>query len=207
MALGNTEPTQGTVTYQEVCEEIGKLHVLKTVAAMRKKAILRDRSFPHCLFLAGEDVSQQTDRNQLSVLRVQEPLEIKDTTAEVFPCCFPPPYRHSLPLLQDGFSAKLELLLRGRKVFKIKKKKNNKSPIRSRLASNKFKSPNNLPLQTSGAWQRLDDLLRQQEEMCSYLKISPELRRQPQKHKIFLPSFLAFCLLVCLSFFLRKGRW
>lgn len=114
-----------------------------------------------------EPAGRQRNLNQLSVLRVQEPLEIKDTTAEeVFPCCFPPPCRHSLPLSQDSFSAELELLLRGRKVLKIKKKKNSKSPLRSRSAFNKFKSPNNLPLQISGVWQHLGDLLREQEKRC-----------------------------------------
>lgn len=56
------ESTQGTLTYQEVCEEIGKLKGLETAEAMRKKPMLRDQAFPHCLFLAGDDMSQQTGR-------------------------------------------------------------------------------------------------------------------------------------------------
>ena len=36
--------------------------------------------------------------------------------------------------------------------------------------------------------------------MCSYLKISPELRRQLQKHKTFLPSLPSACLFASLSF-------
>lgn len=56
------ESTQGTLTYQEVWEDIGKLNGLKTVEATRKKSMLRHQSFPLCLFLAGEDMSQQADR-------------------------------------------------------------------------------------------------------------------------------------------------
>lgn len=59
------ESTQGTLTYQEACEEIeerGRFNGPEVVEAMREKPMLRDQSFPHCHFLAGEDTSQQTDR-------------------------------------------------------------------------------------------------------------------------------------------------
>lgn len=104
--------------------------------------------------------------SHLSVLRVQEPLEFKDTNAEkIFSHLFPPPlhmYRHSLPLLQDNFSAELKLLLRGRKI--LNKKKKQEKPYQKQISIKQFKSPNDLPLQTSGAWQHLDDLLREQAE-------------------------------------------
>jgi len=61
-----TELTQGALTHQEVCKETGKRDGLEIVEAKRKQPGLRDQSFPHCLFLAGEDTSQQTENlNQL----------------------------------------------------------------------------------------------------------------------------------------------
>lgn len=115
-------------------------------------------------------------------------------------------YRHSLPLLQDNFSAELKLLLRGRKILNKKKK-----PYQKQISIKQFKSPNDLPLQTSGAWQHLDGLLREQAER--YVLIwKPSLKSggsQLPKHKTFLfPPLPSACLLVCLSLFLRKdGYW
>lgn len=146
-----------------------------------------------------KSADRQKNLNQCSVLRVQEPLEIKDTSAEkVFSCSFLPPYRHSLPLLQDSFSAELGLLLRGRKVLKVKKEKNNKSPIRNGSASNEFKSPNNSLLQTSGVWQHLDDLPREQEKRC--VPIWKSVLNSEGSLKITNPSFLP-SLPTCLPLF------
>lgn len=75
----------------------------------REAHVQRSLSLTVSSLLERTWVSRQIEKpEQLSVLRVQEPLEFKDTTTEkVFSHYLPPPhpYRHSLPLLQDSFSA------------------------------------------------------------------------------------------------------
>lgn len=129
-----------------------------------------EKSFPHCLFLDGENMIQQADGKTWANSQSLQCKNLWNSRTQLLRRSFltisppPHPYRHSLPISHDSFSAEFELLLRGRKVLKRKIKKN---PIRSKSALKKIiKSPNDLPLQTSGAWQHLDDLLREQAERC-----------------------------------------
>lgn len=171
----------------------------------RERSQSSEKSFPHCVFLDGEDMSQQTDGKTWANSQSSESKNLWKARTQLlrrsFLTIYPPPqpYRHSLPLLQDSFSAELELLLRGRKVLRRKIRKN---PIRSRSASNKFKSPNDLPLQTSGAWQHLDDLLREQAERC-VLIWKPALKSggsSQSKKPSFFPLFSFASFFVSLSF-------
>lgn len=163
-----------------------------------------EKSFPHCLFLEGEDMTQQTDGKLEPTLSPQSTRTSGNQGHNCWEGLFsllPPTttLQTFTPTFTRSFSAELELLLRGRKVLKRKIKKN---PIRGRSASNKFKSPNDLPLQTSGAWQHLDDLLREQVERC-VLIWKPALKSGGSSQST-KPSFLTLLpsafLFVSLSF-------
>lgn len=103
-------------------------------------------------------------------------------------------YRHSLPLLQDNFSAELKLLLRGRKI--LNKKKN---PIRSRSASNnlnlrmicRFKH-----LVLGNIWMACWE--NKQRDM--FLFENPPWNQEAANSQSTKPSFFLPCLLpACLS--------
>lgn len=157
------ESTQGTLTYQEVCEEIGKLNGLETVEAMRKKPCSETRGSLPLPCRRGR-VSKQKKLNSVLNSRSARTFGNQGHEGkEGLSSLFRSPLQTLTTTFTSSFSAELGLLLRESKALKLKKKKTNKNPIRSRSASNKFISPYNLPLQTSGAWQCLDDLLREQE--------------------------------------------